>query len=48
VVAADDNLVWVRELVQPVDGGLDLAGATIIAEVTGVDEQVSIGNICPF
>jgi hypothetical protein len=48
VVAADDNLVWVRELVQPVDGGLNLAGAAIIAEVASVDKQVSIGYICPF
>ncbi|EAU35245.1 conserved hypothetical protein [Aspergillus terreus NIH2624] len=48
VVAADDDLVAVGEAAQPVDGGLNLAHAAVIAEVAGVDEQVAVGHVSPF
>lgn len=48
MVAADDDFMWVRETAQPVHGGLDFAGAAIVAEVAGVDEEVAIGNVGVF
>jgi hypothetical protein len=48
VVAADGDLVRVWKASEPVDVGLDLARGAIVAEVTGVDEQVSIRYVGPF
>jgi hypothetical protein len=48
VVAADDYFVGVRQRLEPVDRGLDLAGATVIAEVACVDEQIAVRDVVPF
>jgi hypothetical protein len=48
VVAADDDFLRMGKLAQPVYRGLDLAGATIVAQVAGVDKKVTIRDIRPF
>ena len=41
VVAGDDDLLFVREGVEPVDLRLDLCDCAGVAEVAGVDEDVA-------
>lgn len=41
VVAGDDDLLFVRETVEPVELGLDLRDCAGVAEVAGVDEDVA-------
>lgn len=41
MVAGDDNLLFVRETVEPVELGLDLCDRAGVAEVAGVDEDVA-------
>ncbi|GFF27535.1 LOW QUALITY PROTEIN: hypothetical protein IFM46972_02093 [Aspergillus udagawae] len=48
VVAADDYFVGVRQRLEPVDCGLDLADASVIAEVACMDEQIAVRDVVPF
>lgn len=48
VVPADHHLVRMGQRAQPVDSVLDFPHRTIIGEVAGVDEKISIRNIGPF
>ncbi len=44
MVAGDDDLLAVREAVEPVELGLDLCDCAGVAEVAGVDEEVAGGD----
>jgi hypothetical protein len=44
VIPAYDNLVRVRQLVDPVQLGLELCKGAFISQVTGVQEDIAIGN----
>lgn len=48
VVPADDNLVEMREGLEPVDGSLDLVDTAVIAEVAGMDEEVPVWDGGPL
>lgn len=45
MVPADDDLVRMRKGEEPIDGGLDLVDGTVVGQIAGVDEQVTIGNV---
>lgn len=45
MVTADDDLLRVRERLEPVDGFLDLFNGALVAEVPGVDEKVPVRDV---
>ena len=45
MIPTDHDLVRMRQLLQPVDSGLDLSYTAIVAEVPGVNQQVSVWDI---
>lgn len=45
VVARDDNLLPVRQRVEPVELGLQLGEGAADGEVAGVEEQVAVGHV---
>lgn len=48
MVPSDDDFVWVGKAPEPVNRGLDIACGTVVAEVSGVDEKVSVRYVWPF
>jgi hypothetical protein len=48
MVSSDGDFVWVGKASEPVNGGLDIACRTVVAEVARVDEKVSVRYVWPF